>query len=155
MSSATRSARYLLKHTDPIADGDFATAGATLIGNLADGSTTPEPSSEFDTYMGGKAEVKGTVEHEYRIIGPAEAVIAEIKAAKDANPPTEGYVFIVAHNKQSYTQIGPGTFTGAIPIGNKTDRQRAGIKTGFYAEGDTAEEVYKPIEAAVTLPAAA
>ena len=155
MSSATRSARYLLKHTEPVLDGDFATAGATLIGNLADGSTTPEPTSEYDAYMGGKAEVSAEVEHEYRVIGPAEAVIADIKASKDANPPTEEYVFIVAHNKQSYTQVGPGVFTKAIPVGNKTDKQRAGIKTGFYAEGDTAEEIYKPTESAVTLPAAA
>ena len=155
MSAATRSARYLLYHTAPVGDGDFDAAGAILVGNLADGGKDDEPDAEFDAYAGGKAEVMGSVEHEYRVIGPAEATIAALKAAKDANPPTDLFVFIVAHNKQSYTQIGPGTVTKAIPIGNKSDRQRAGIKMGFYAEGDTAEEIYKPIEEAVVLPVAA
>lgn len=147
-TAAHQNARYLLHHTAAIADGVFT--AATNLGPLASGSEIGPPEATLDDFQGGASEAQATLNHAYRVAGTP--TLTTLQTAKDASPPTELYFFITNHGLTSYTQVGPCSVTQAIRLGASMEGQKASSMIRVQAKGDTAEDIYKVIDSAVTLP---
>lgn len=152
MAGEIRSFRYALWDTASVTDGGFGVAASTNIGPIAPGGSTIPADAEVlsEEVSTGSAQVGANIEIVLRILGATPT--AALVTAKDANPPTEGYLFVTNLAGDAYTQYGPGTISHCAVSGESTERGRQSFTVRFVARGDTPEDILKRYVATVTLP---
>jgi hypothetical protein len=145
MASVAQSARRVYWNATKITDGDFS--AATEIGTLAPGSELPLPDSLTADGFGFNAEVGATIAPSLMVY--STTVVAAITTAKDASPPTRGFVHVINANDSGYSwyKVHP---VAAFIVPRQTERQRPMCAYSFFGEEDTAEEVAGNVAEAAT-----
>ena len=151
MAAIHNSAKTVLYDDSPVTNGGFAAALSTNLGILGAGSNIPDPEALNEDYMGGRAGVGGTIELLLRILGTGGADVATINGLADAQPPTEGYIFVVNKSLSRYTQY-QVTFQEAIEQGSSTDSKRVAWLLRCYGLGDKIADFMTVFTATVILP---
>ena len=151
MSAIHNSAKTVLYDDSPVTDGGFVVAASTNLGILGAGSNIPDPEALNEDFMGGRAAVGGSIDLLFRILGTGGADVATINALADANPPTEGYIFVVNKSLTRYVEY-LVTFQEAIEQGSGTDSKRVAWLLRCFGLGDKIADFMTVYTATVILP---
>jgi hypothetical protein len=145
MASVSQSARRVFWNATKITDGDFS--AATELGTLAPGAELPLPEVLTADGFGFTAEVGATIAPNLMVYGTS--VEAALTTAKDASPPTYGYLHVVNANLASYSWYWAHPVQ-AYAVPRQTERQRPMVSYGFFGESDSPEELVGNVVEAVT-----
>ncbi|MAQ95040.1 MAG: hypothetical protein CMM84_16115 [Rhodothermaceae bacterium] len=147
MATTSQSARRVFWSPTPITDGVFT--NAVELGTLAPGAEigSVEPTLAGPAF-GFSPEVGGEISP-FTVLVFGTAVEADLTTAKDAVPPTYGYLLVANANLGGYSwyHVHP-TQARIVPRG--TERQKPMVAYGFYGEGDAPEELAGNYDVAVT-----
>lgn len=145
---ATRSARRVFWSDTKITDGAFA--GATELGSIAPGSELPDvevlnagPAFGFAPETGGQ-------------IGPFNLMVfgdtpeAALVTAKEASPPTYGYLHVLNANTANGYSIYWVHPLAARALARTAERAKAMVQYRFYGEADSPEELAENVDVAAT-----
>jgi hypothetical protein len=150
MAASQLSTRYVLWHTSELTTVDLSTA--TMLGTLAGDAEVPEPESTMDPFQGGEAEVEARIPVNVRVIGAGGTPMTTLQTAKNANPPTSGWLYFPNRSLTNVRRIGPFTPARANQVGNSTNPMRKSWRLRGLVVGDAAEEIDKTVEGTIVLP---
>jgi hypothetical protein len=85
------------------------------------------------------------------VVTYGDAVDAALVAARDASPPTTGYLYITNKSNTRADEFKVSPFA-AHPMEVTDEEARARVYYAFHADGDVPQDFHRVLTAAVTLP---
>lgn len=150
MAASQLSVRRAYFAASALTTVDISTA--TLLGVLAEDSEIPEPENVTDGTMLGPAEVGATLTLNLRILGSGGAALTTLQTAKDANPPTDIYIYVPNRSGTAVTRYGPMIVSQAYALGDQTDPKRQSFRVRGTIMADTSESAVVRYAGTVVLP---